>query len=124
MLPGGFIFAYLLASHNPACLDQKSWQTILASMTSCTTWWALTGVMRNLRNATLNNSLEVKIFNEQVKLMATSLNALALAILVFGIAQPVINQQPFQIWNGVLLLIGIFVHTRSYLILACMKADC
>ncbi|MEO6607590.1 MAG: hypothetical protein ABIN69_03880 [Aestuariivirga sp.] len=123
LLPVGFLIAYFLKGHNPSFISQESWDDGLLGGCGATFGLSLTGIMQNLREAIVSTALEAKIFNEQIKLMATSLNAMALAILIFSVVQPIVNRLQFEWRDAFLFLMGIFIHTRSYAVLGCMKAD-
>ena len=121
--PIALLMTYFLGAHPPSFLDGKTWGTCLSVVSGLAIYWALKGVMNALRVTTVATTHEAKTFNEQVKLMATTVNAVALAFLVIALVQPTSYNSAFELNSGLLLLFGLFLHTRTYKILECMKAD-
>jgi len=80
-------------------------------------------VFSSLRAAKINTAHETKIFNEQIKLMTTSLNAVSLAMVAITFVQPVVNNFNFDLKSGLLLVFGLLIHIQAYSLLGCLRPE-
>ena len=119
----GPIFMALVGYGIPSIKQMPLLESALSSAGGVLSYWAVKGLMSSVKSHVVQTAHEAKIFNEQLKLMATSLNAIALAVLAVGLVQPAVNNLPITAQTAILTLFGVFLHTRVYGLLACMKED-
>jgi hypothetical protein len=123
LAPLGLFLAYFFKDHPPSILDSHRWEDGLWGASGSLAYVAIKGMMYSLKEAQTKTPLEAKIFNEQLKLMATSLNAIALAFLAIAFVQPAANNLEFNLKDGALFVFGLFLHTRTYKILEYLRTD-
>ena len=115
------MMAYLLGDH-PIWLEAETWRNGLWGIAGSVTgliWIRIPGFLREAKIL----AKEIRIFNDQVRLMANSLNAIALGIVAFTFVQPLVAGLKFEPKHGILLIFGVFLHIQSYRVLECSKAE-
>jgi hypothetical protein len=82
-------------------------------------------MMRSLQEAqSATDVADTKIFNEQIKLLATTINYVALGLFAGALLQPLtVESSGYGLLNFVLLLLGVYIHSVSQQVLFLMKRE-
>ena len=67
---------------------------------------------------------ELAIYNERIRLLATATNAIALAIIGFGLLRPLMDDVPLRGWRTLFwLLVGLALHGLAHYILGMIEKE-
>ncbi len=67
---------------------------------------------------------ELGIYNERIRLLATATNAIALAIIGFGLLRPLFDEVILPVLRtGVWVLVGLALHGLAHYILGMIEKD-
>jgi hypothetical protein len=95
---------------------------IPAAISGSVLWPSSIELMKRLREAEFSNVDDARIFNEQVKMLASSLNFVALGLFAAALLKPVSEGSlHFGAYNVVVCIGAIYLHSLAQRILETLK---
>lgn len=87
------------------------------------TKWNFDFVARKIQSHEIKTKDEAKRFNEQLKLLSATINALSITLIVGATAYPLVYEKHYQLFHIVILFLGVAAHIYSQKVLSYWKSE-
>lgn len=122
-IPAFLVFASIADDYLPSNWLGGNPQSAVWGLTGAIAGIVYLAILRKIEGLRFTDSLEIKIHNEQVKLLATTANAVAIGLLAVALIQPLTGKLEISLMTAVWLALAIVTHSFAQKLLSFMQND-
>lgn len=123
IIPVFLVFASIVDDYLPRELLGGSPQMGIWGLAAAVTLGVYRTIMQKMQSAHFGSLLAIKIHNEQVKLLATTTNAVAIGLLVIALIEPIKGNLHVSLTTAFWLVMAILVHSFAQKILSFIQDE-
>lgn len=80
-------------------------------------------MMRKIKSLRFTDPLEIKIYNEQIKLLAATTNAIAIGLLAVALIEPLKGNLDVSLMTAIWIVLAVIAHSFAQKLLSFMQND-
>jgi hypothetical protein len=80
-------------------------------------------MMRKIKSLRFTEPLEIKVYNEQIKLLAATTNAIAIGLLAVALIEPIKGNLEIYPMTAIWLVLAVIAHSFAQKLLSFMQND-